>query len=103
MCACSDVLGLGTPFILPTEGYPRHAQLQQARVSRCMTWRPRVRAMSEAQTPAPLLERVPPLPAAESAAEPIIVIDELSKSYGSVLALDRLSLRLDAGAVGLLG
>jgi ABC-2 type transport system ATP-binding protein len=34
---------------------------------------------------------------------PVIEIHELSKSYGSVRALDRLTLRIEGGAVGLLG
>jgi ABC-2 type transport system ATP-binding protein len=42
-------------------------------------------------------------PPTGSATGPLIEIDALSKSYGPVLALDKLSLRLDAGAVGLLG
>ncbi len=38
-----------------------------------------------------------------ASAAPVIEIHELSKSYGSVRALDKLSLRLEGGAVGLLG
>ena len=38
-----------------------------------------------------------------ASAAPVIEIHELSKSYGSVRALDKLSLTLEGGAVGLLG
>ena len=38
-----------------------------------------------------------------ASAAPVIEIHELSKSFGSVRALDKLSLRLEGGAVGLLG
>ena len=38
-----------------------------------------------------------------ASAAPVIEIHELSKTYGSVRALDRLSLSIEGGAVGLLG